>query len=258
MVRELLIRGMLVGLLAGSLVFAFARIFGEPQVETAIAFETALNNAKMKADLAKGVHDEPQPELVSRAVQASLGLLTGVMVYATAFGGLFALVFAFAYGRIALLGPRPLSALLAVLGFISLYLVPNLKYPANPPSIGIADTIGIRTALYFSMMASSVVAMVGAVYLRKRLARNYSSWNAALIASAAYLAIVILVAAVFPPVNEVPRNFPAVGLWRFRIDSIAMQAIMWATFGLVFGALTENSSIGRLYQVSGYPSANWR
>ena len=114
MVRALLIRGMLVGFLAGLLVFGFAKIFGEPQVDRAIAFETAMDEAKMKADLAKGIHDEPEPELVSRANQASWGLLTGVMTYATAFGGLFALVFAYRLGRSGHLSPRALSALLAL------------------------------------------------------------------------------------------------------------------------------------------------
>ena len=88
MVRSLLIRGMLVGFVAGLLVFGFAKAFGEPQVDSAIAFETAMDEARMAADAAKGVHDMPEEELVSRPMQASFGLLTGVMVYSTAFGGL--------------------------------------------------------------------------------------------------------------------------------------------------------------------------
>jgi Probable cobalt transporter subunit (CbtA) len=259
MVHSLLIRGMLVGILAGLLVFAFAKVFGEPQVDRAIAFESAMDEAKMKADMAKGIHDEEMPELVSRSLQSSWGLLTAVMTYSTAFGGLFALVFAFAYGRMSgTLGPRAVSALLALLGFISLYVVPNLKYPANPPSVGNPDTIGIRTALYFSMMALSVAAMVGAAILRKRLLPKYGDWSAALIASAVYLVAVIVVAALLRPINEVPANFPAVVLWHFRVDSFAMQAIMWATFGLVFGALTERDSVGRLYKMSGNAGVAWR
>lgn len=258
MVRDLLIRGMLVGFLAGLLVFGFAKVFGEPQVDRAIAFETAMDEAKMKADSAKGVHDEEAPELVSRRVQASYGLFTGVVVYATAFGGLFALVFAFAYGRIGSVGPRALSALLALAGFICLHLVPSLKYPANPPSVGDPSTIGMRTALYFIMMAVSVAAMVGALILRERLVRKRDAWSAALLASGAYLAAVIIVAALLPAVNEVPNDFPAGVLWHFRIDSLAMQAIMWATFGLAFGALTEKASIGRLHRLGGRPAATWR
>lgn len=249
---------MLVGLFAGLLVFGFGKIFGEPQVNHAIAFETSVDEAKAKADLAKGIHDPPPVDLVSRANQASWGLLTGVMVYATAFGGLFALVFAFAYGRASSLGPRAISGLLALLGFISLYVVPNLKYPANPPAIGSPDTIGIRTALYFSMMAISVGAMVGAVILRKRLLRKCDTWSAALVASATYLAAIIIAAELLPPINEVPADFPAIVLWRFRMDALGMQAIMWLTLGLGFGALAERDHIGRLYRLSGVAKVAWR
>ena len=40
-VRGLLVRGMLVGLRRGVLMFAFAVLFGEPQIDRAIAFEEA-------------------------------------------------------------------------------------------------------------------------------------------------------------------------------------------------------------------------
>ena len=92
-----------------------------------------------------------EPELVSRATQAGLGLLTGVTVYSAAFGGLFALAFALVNGRVGGLGVRANAALLAGGAFVSIYVVPNLKYPANPPSVGQPETIGSRTALYFAM-----------------------------------------------------------------------------------------------------------
>src|SRR5579871_4945886 len=130
MVRTLLIRGMLVGLFAGLLVFAFGKVFGEPQVDRAILFAAEVDAATAKADMAKGMPmPMAEPELVSRGVQAGVGLLTGVVVYATAFGGLFALVFAYAYGRVGDFSPRAVSALLAVGGWIAIYVVPTLKYP---------------------------------------------------------------------------------------------------------------------------------
>lgn len=239
MVRTLLIRGMLVGFLAGLLVFGFGRLVGEPPVDRAISFEAAMNAAKAKADETKGIHAIEEPELVSRSMQAGLGLFTGVVVYSSAFGGLFALVFAFASGRVGGLGPRALSALLALTGFVAVYVVPSLKYPANPPSIGAPDTIGQRTALYFIMMALSVAAMMAAVVLRKRLAPRQGLWSAALVSTGAYIVLMTLVQVLLPSVNEVPEDFPAVVLWQFRIAAFGMQLVMWTTIGLVFGALTE-------------------
>ena len=226
MVGALLVRGMLIGVVAGLLSFGFLKIAGEPAVDRAIAFETAMDEAKDKAAkddaMAKGMpmpKEDADPELVSRPVQAGIGLLTGVTVYNTAFGGLFALVFALAYGRMGVFGPRTTAALLAMSGIVAVYVVPNLKYPANPPSVGDPETIGIRTGLYFAMIAISLAAMIGAWMIRNRLAPRLGDWNAALIAAAAYLVVVVVVALALPAINEVPEGFPAVVLWQFRTAS---------------------------------------
>jgi predicted cobalt transporter CbtA len=249
-VGKLLTRGMLVGLIAGILSFGFLKIVGEPQVDRAIAFESAMDEAKAQAKAAdakaQGVDlpkEEAEPELVSREVQGGIGLLTGVMVYSTSFGGLFALVFALCYGRMGDFSPRATSALLAAAGFVAVYIVPNLKYPANPPSVGIPDTIAMRTALYFVMILISLAAMIAAGMLRLRLNPRFGAWNAALIAAASYLVVMAGVSLALPGVNEVPEAFPAVVLWRFRIASLGAQLIMWAILGLVFGAWTERAAI---------------
>ena len=44
---------------------------------------------------------------------------------------------------------------------------------------------------------------------------------------------------ILPDVQEVPDQFPAVVLWRFRIANLGMQATLWAAIGLLFGYLTE-------------------
>jgi Probable cobalt transporter subunit (CbtA) len=248
----LLLRGMLIGIVAGFLCFGFLKIVGEPQVDRAIAFETQLDQAKAQAKaralIAQGLPaptEEPEPELVSRQVQAALGLFTGVMVYSVAFGGLFALAFALSYGRASELGPRATAGLLAAVGLVAVYVVPNLKYPANPPSVGDPATIGPRTALYFSMIAISLAAMIAAGMLRLRLVARYGGWNAALIAGAAYLIVVVAAGLALPTINEVPGQFPAVVLWQFRIASLGAQLIMWTTIGLVFGARTEHVTTSR-------------
>lgn len=250
MVGSLLLRGMLVGIVAGLLSFAFLKVVGEPQVDRAIAFESRMDEAKAKAKadeaMAQGLPMPPaeaDEELVSRPTQAGLGLFTGVGVYTVAFGGLFALAFALVYGRMGLLGPRATAALLAGMGFVAVYVVPNLKYPANPPSVGDPETIGMRTGLYFAMVALSIAAMIGAGMLRRRLTGRYGLWAAALAAGAAYLGVMVVLALVLPSVDEVPDGFPAVVLWQFRIASLGAQAIMWMVIGLGFGALTERAAL---------------
>jgi predicted cobalt transporter CbtA len=248
MVGTLLVRGMLVGIVAGLLSFGFLKVYGEPQVDRAIAFETQMDETKAEADKAndmhKGMHmsDEGEPELVSRPVQAGIGLFVAVIVYSTAFGGLFGLAFAFAYGRVpGALTAQSVAVLLAATGFIAIYLVPNLKYPANPPSVGDPETIGMRTALYFIMIAISLAAMVGSVALKRLFVPRFGEWNAVLIVAACYIVLVVLAGLLLPAVNEVPEQFPAVVLWKFRIASVGAQFIMWATMGLLFGALTQHA-----------------
>jgi predicted cobalt transporter CbtA len=260
MVRTFLVRGMLVGIVAGLLSFAFLKIYGEPQVDRAVAFETQQDEAKAAAqkagshnhmsaphDHASEAHahmaDHDESELVSRSVQAGLGLFVAVLVYSAAFGGLFGLAFAFAYGRTSgTFTPQALSVVIAAVGFVSVYLVPNLKYPANPPAVGEPETIGIRTALYFVMIAISLAAMMASLATKRLLVARFGEWNSNLFVAACYIALIGIATLLLPAVNEVPAQLPAVLLWNFRVASIGAQLIMWATLGLLFGALSQRAA----------------
>jgi hypothetical protein len=229
-VSGLLLRGLLAGLIAGLLAAAFASVAGEPSIERAIAFERA-------ADAAAG--QSPAPEIVSRSVQRGAGLLTAYLVHGAAVGGLFSLVFALAYGRGNGFDPKALSALLAFAGFVAMVLAPELKYPANPPAIGAPETIGARTALYFAMLAISLLAMILAATLALAFSARLGSWNGALVAAAVFVAVAGLAALALPPVDEVPVNFPASVLWNFRLASIGARAVLWTALGLTFGGMTQ-------------------
>jgi predicted cobalt transporter CbtA len=268
MIKTLLVRGMAVGIVAGLLAFGFSSLFGEPSVDRAIAFEAKLDAAKdaaentaasgdtsrdamagmtMSAEVAMShdedahAHDHGDEELVSRHVQKTYGLLTGTLVYGAAFGGLFALVYAFALGRIGGVSPRGLAALLALAGFICIILVPQIKYPANPPAVGDPGTIGSRTGFYLSMLVISIGAMTSAVLVGRGFVAKHGLWTASLVGGALFIAIVTVAQLILPAIDEVPAGFPADVLWRFRIASLGMHAVIWATIGLLFGYLTERS-----------------
>lgn len=231
---NLLLRGMLAGLIASLLAFGFAKVYGEPQVDRAIAFEDQLSHAAGAAE----EHDH-EHEIVSREVQSTIGLLTGVVVYGTALGGLFALAFAFISGRLIHLAPRATAVLLAAAGFLALYIVPYLKYPANPPAVGLPETIGYRTQLYFAMIVFSLAALAIAISAGRQLVAKLGTWNASLAGAGTYVGLVGLAAYALPPINEVPAAFPADLLWHFRIAAFGTQAILWTALALVFGALIE-------------------
>lgn len=245
MMVHLLVRGMLAGALAGLLVLVFAEIFGEPQVDLAIAFEersaaAGHDHAAEPAVEAADAHShDAEEELVSRGVQSTIGLATAVIAYGAAIGGLFALAFAAAYGRIGSLGPQATAGLLALLGFVAVYLVPAIKYPANPPAVGNPDTVGLRTGLYLLMLVGSLVALGIAARLRRSLAARHGAWNGTVLAAGIYFLLVFVVMLVLPRINEVPENFSALLLWNFRIASLGMQLILWTALGLGFGFLAE-------------------
>ncbi|MGW3912014.1 CbtA family protein [Streptomyces sp. NPDC005070] len=227
-VRNLLVRGMLAGLAAGVLALVVAYLLGEPSVDSAIGFEEAHAHA----------HGH-EVELVSRSLQSTAGLATGVLVYGVSFGGIAALAYCFALGRVGRFGPRATALLLSGTALLAVYVVPFLKYPANPPSVGDPDTIGKRTALYFLMMVLSVLLAVAATILGKRLAPSLGTWYATVVAVAAFAVVIGLAYAFLPVINEVPQDFPATLLWRFRLSALAIQTVLWAGFGLVFGELAE-------------------
>ncbi|GBR52191.1 hypothetical protein CSR02_10090 [Acetobacter pomorum] len=230
MVGRLLARGMVAGILAALLSFVFAKIFGEPQVGLAIAFEAAQDAAAGAA---------PEPELVSRGVQASWGLLTAVLMYGAAYGGIFSIVFAFAYQRLAALSPRSMALLLAGVGFLTFVLIPDLKYPPNPPAVGQEETIGLRTEMYFAMVGLSIAISMISLLVGRALSHVVGYWNGAVCGIALGIVLVAVVQFGLPDINEVPDNFPAVILWRFREASIGMQIVLWSVLGVVFGALAE-------------------
>jgi hypothetical protein len=228
--RSLLVRGMLVGLAAGVLAFAFAFVFGEPQIQKAIDFEDQL---------ARLNHEPAGVEVVSRGVQRTIGLLTGTVVMGVALGGLFSLVFAWAYGRLGNLSARTTSAVLALGAFLTINVIPFTKYPANPPTVGNPDTIDKRTLLFLAMIAITVLAAIAAGRIRRDLITRTSAWNATLVAVAAFIAVVAIAQLILPAVHETPPGFPADVLYRFRLASLGISLTLWTTIGLGFGYAAE-------------------
>ncbi len=234
--RSLLVRGMLVGLVAGLLAYVFSQIFGEPQVQHAIDFESSL---------AKLDHEPDEPEIVSRGLQSSVGLLTGTLVMGVALGGIFSLAFAYAYGRIGAMSPRTTAAVLAAGAYLTIVFVPFTKYPANPPAIGNPDTLGHRTVAYFLMIAICVFGAIAAARIRRQLLARLGAWNATLVAVAGFVIVVGVAELILPAFHETPAGFPADVLYRFRLASLGVSLTLWTTIGLGFGAVAQRLLIPR-------------
>jgi len=245
MEKHIIGRGLVAGALAGVIAFVFARIFVEPVIDRAIGFEDGVGAAH---EAMHGGH-EHGAEVFTRGVQANIGLGFGVIAFSVAMGALFAVVFAVAYGRVGNVSARVLSLYVAGGMLLSLYVVPALKYPANPPAVSLEETIRQRTLLYLLMVVLSAALFVGAVYLGRQLGQRLGAWNATLAAAGSYIAAIAVVMLILPTIDETPgplrdnagnivyEGFPADDLYQFRLYSLGTQVVMWTTIGLVFAVL---------------------
>ncbi len=225
--RALLVRGLGVGVLAGAVTFVVASLVGEPSIAAAIAVEESVP------------HTEHGPELVGRGVQSTLGLGVALLAFGASFGGLFGLAFAVAYRRFGDLTARATSVILAAVGCVAISLVPFVKYPANPPAVADPGTVGRRTAMYFLAVALSLLFVVAAGYLGRRL--PFGRWGQVLAAVAVYLGLTTAGLSLLPTIDEVGASLPASLLWDFRLGSLATLLSIWSVLGLAFGALTERA-----------------
>ena len=243
--RAFLVRGLLAGLIAGLAAFFVANVVGEPHVDAAIALEESAAPAAHDDGPASDGHSHSHDESdsggdavfeVSRSNQSTWGLLTGSLAIGVALGGLVALIAAGTLGRLGRLLPGQSTALVALIGFVSVALVPFLKYPATPPAVGSGDTIGDRTALYFGFLVVSVLAAVLATYAATKLRDRIGAYGGVVLGATVYLVVVVVAGQVFATVNEV-GDFPADTLWFFRRSSVFTLATMWGVLGVVLTGL---------------------
>ena len=218
---DFLVRGLLAGLIAGLLAFAVAYTVGEPQVDAAIAVEEAAAAHEAEhaenppADGHTHEHETTGTE-VSRANQSTWGLATGTLAVGITLGGVVGLASAFAVGRIGRLRPSQSTALVALIGFVAVGLVPFLKYPATPPAVGNADTIASRTLEFFAMHGHLACSPRSAPCCwRVACSTSLGTYRAVVVSAGAYLVVVIVAALLLPTVNEI-GDFPADTLWYFR------------------------------------------
>ena len=267
---RLILRGALSGFIAGMLAFVVAKIFAEPQINKAIAYESGRDAVLDRLNRAAGRTVAPEgPEIVSRHVQSTVGLATGLIGFGTAMGALIAVAYVVLHGRFDL-RPRTLALLITAFGFLGVFLLPFVKYPANPPAIGHEFTIVTRGHLYLTMVASSLVLLGLATYLGHRLHRRFGVFNASLLAAGAFLVPFCVLLGVLPSLGHLAANvahqhqfgyaragtetpqpitdatgtivypgFPADVLWKFRWYSIINQLLIWSATGLMFGYLLE-------------------
>ena len=220
-------RGALAGAAGGIAAALFQWIVTEDQIRVALEIEAANST-------------EGGEEMFTRTTQ-----VVGGMIAAGLYGLFLGVTFGFACailwrtlpGRTAF----SRSIRLATVAFVAWVLVPQLKYPANPPAVGDADTVGQRTASYVGLLAASLILAYMAWSLWRMLGeRGDGGAKRFSIVAGGYLAVIALFYVILPA-NPDPLEVPANLIWHFRIDSLAGNALMWLVMGTVFGFLGDYS-----------------
>jgi predicted cobalt transporter CbtA len=219
MFGRLLKQGVLAGLAGGGALALVVRLIGEGPLGRAVALEGAGGD-----------------EMFSRGTQQIGGMVAGVL-YGAALGAVFTVVYAAVRHRLRTADDWQAAVALAAAGFAAVFLLPFLKYPANPPSVGDPDTIGRRTALYLLAVGWSLVATWGGWRAWRALVARGLDRATAVPATLAVWVALAAAGLVALPANTDPVTPPATLIWQFRLASVAGAATYWSVMGLVFGWL---------------------
>lgn len=222
-------RGLAAGLLAGLLAGLFAFFSGEPAVDQAIQLEEAA------------AESQEVEEVFGRSTQ-KVGLFFATGLSGSFVGGVFALTFAYFRERLSSKSDWVRSLSLTATIFAGAVLIPFIKYPANPPTVGDPATIGERTIAYFAMVVLSLLAVLAAWHAARVLRERGVSPPIRQVAVGLVFAVVVgLLLAALPDAAD-PGEFPAGLLWDFRLSSLSTLLVFWAGLGVLFGVLCERTS----------------
>ena len=216
-----LISGAFAGLVHGAVNFAIV----EPYLDQAIGIENQ--------NLFESGEEEDTPEFWVeyegyRVWQKSGQILAGVIL-GTSIGALFGIVYALS--RNSLPGNTDIKKALILSGIMwfTMYLIPFLKYPANPPTVGDGETVVLRAILYLSFIAISGFGALGFYKLSKKFKNNKKLVG--LIGYGIFISAVFFVMPENPDEITAPMDL----VNEFRIMSVLGVSSFWISIALILG-----------------------
>ncbi|MBP0133462.1 MAG: CbtA family protein [Nitrosarchaeum sp.] len=216
-----LISGSASGMIYGSLNLLFV----EPLLDQAILIENQQMFASGK--------EKDTPEFWTkydeyRIWQKSGQVFAGV-IYGISLASLFGIIFVFSQNSLPGKDIKK-SIILGLVIWIVIYLIPFLKYPANPPTVGEPETIVLRGILYLSFIAISGFSALVFYKIYKKLKTQK------FLAVLAYLFFIAIVLFVMPG-NPDKITAPLELVEHFRIISVLTMTTYWISLGFIFGYL---------------------
>jgi predicted cobalt transporter CbtA len=217
------------GAIAGALLGLINQSIVEPFIDKAIGIETQrqVNAGKIIDTIQQSQYRTWQKE----------GEIVAAIIMGVSLASLFGVVFAYTRSSLPSSDNEKKAVILAGLMFVVLFLVPALKYPANPPAVGNPATIYYRESLFIGFIAVSGFSTLGLALLYRKLGSNQSKMRRISI-PLIYVAIIVGAYVIFPP-NPDKITIPMDLIVSFRIASIFTIGVFWGLVGIIFGAFWD-------------------
>jgi predicted cobalt transporter CbtA len=218
---------LLAGAIAGTILGVMNQVAVEPYIERAIELE-------MQSTIQSGQVIDSDEFTAYRFWQKGGEIVAGTIL-GMSIGSLFGIVFA--YTRSSIPGSNYKNKALIVAGIMwfVLFLMPALKYPANPPAVGDPETIYYRQTLYVAFLAISGFSALGLAFLYRRM----GSLNIKKTIIPAAYAVIIAGAYLAMPSSPDPINAPMDLVIGFRAASAITLSIFWGLLGVIFGSFWD-------------------
>ena len=170
-----------------------------------------------------------------RSWQKGGQVLAGAIL-GTSIGSLFGIVYALSKKSLPSRNNIGKTLILAGLMWFTLFVIPFLKYPANPPTVGDGETVVLRGILYLALIAISGFLAIGFYQIFKRLkAKNR------ILPIIGYTALISLVFFVMPEnPDEISTSMELVN--GFRIVAFLTGTVFWFTLALFLGVFWQKTN----------------
>jgi len=217
------------GFVAGTIHGAVNLAIVEPYLDKAIGIENQNLFASGEAE------NTPQfwVEYNSYRDWQKSGQLLAGGILGMSIGALFGIVFAYSRNSLPKGHTVKKTFVLAAIMWFIIFLIPFLKYPANPPTVGDADTVVLRQTLYLLFIAISGFSAVGFFVLYKKLQNKKKGF--------AFVGYAVFITAVFfmmpPSPDEVTAPMDLVN--GFRTMSVVAVSTFWVAEAIILGALWQ-------------------
>jgi predicted cobalt transporter CbtA len=218
---------LLAGAIAGTILGVMNQVVVEPFIEHAIELEKQ-NTAQ------SGQIINPAEFAAYRLWQRGGEIVAGT-VLGLSIGSLFGIVFAYSRSSVPGSNNKKKGLIVAGIVWFVLFLMPVLKYPANPPAVGDPETIYYRQSLYVAFLAISGFSALGLAFLYGKM----GALNAKKAVIPAAYAAIITGAYLAMPANPDPINAPMDLVMGFRITSAITISMFWGLLGVIFGTFWD-------------------